>query len=91
MQPCAMAVHGCLRAPSALGLSNQVPAKTIILTDGVSRKVSLGKLTLIFHRAAQFAGGWRRAGLAIQALRCLKDSPDLTKHVTRFKCDMDTE
>ena len=35
-----------------LGLSDQVPAKIVILTDGVPRRVSLGKLTLVFRRAA---------------------------------------
>ena len=39
-------------AANALGLSDQVPAKIIILTDGVPRRVALGKLTLVFRRAA---------------------------------------
>ncbi len=39
-------------AANALGLSDQVPAKIIILTDGVPRRVSLGKLVLVFRRAA---------------------------------------
>ena len=43
-------------AANALGLSDQVPAKIIIMTDGVPRKVSLGKLTLAFRRAAQLVG-----------------------------------
>ncbi len=34
-------------AANLLHLSDQVPAKIVILTDGVSRKVTLGKLTLI--------------------------------------------
>ncbi len=76
-------------AANALGLSDQVPAKIIILTDGGPRKVALGKLTLIFHRAAprNLLGAGRRAGLVIQALRYLKDSPDLAKHVNRLKRD----
>jgi ABC-type transport system involved in cytochrome c biogenesis ATPase subunit len=39
-------------AANALGLSDQVPAKVIILTDGVPRRVALGKLVLVFRRAA---------------------------------------
>jgi Family of unknown function (DUF6088) len=80
-------------AANALGLSDQVPAKIIILTDGVPRKVSLGKLTLIFRRAAprNLLGAGHRAGLVIQALRYLKGSPDLAKHVERLKRNLDTE
>src|SRR6266481_2361147 len=36
-------------AANALGLSDQVPAKVIILTDGVPRRVALGKLMLVFR------------------------------------------
>jgi hypothetical protein len=60
-------------AANARGLSDQVPAKGIILTDGVPRRVAGGKLTLVFRRAAprnMLAAG-RRAGLEIQALRYL--------------------
>ncbi len=39
-------------AANALGLSDQVPAKIVILTDGLPRRVSLEKLTLVFRRAA---------------------------------------
>jgi hypothetical protein len=79
-------------AANALGLSDQVPAKIIILTNGVPRKVPFGKLTLVFRRAAprNLFGAGRRAGLVIQALRYLKGSPDLAKHVGRLKRDLDT-
>lgn len=79
-------------AANALGLSDQVPAKIIILTDGVPRKVSLGKLTLVFRRAAprNLLGAGRRAGLVIQALRYLKGSSDMAKHVNRLKRDLDS-
>ncbi len=78
-------------AANALGLSDQVPAKVIILTDGVPRRVALGKLTLMFRRAAprnMLAAG-RRAGLVIQALRYLKGSPVMSKHVATLKKDLD--
>lgn len=70
-------------AANALGLSVQVPAKVVILTDGVPRKVSLGKLTLVFRRAAprNMLGAGTRAGLVIQGLRYLKNSADMSKHV----------
>lgn len=78
-------------AANALGLSDQVPSKIIILTDGVPRRVSLGKLVLIFRRAAprNLLGVGQRAGLVIQALRYLKGSPDMPKHLTRLKKDLD--
>ena len=72
-------------AANALGLSDQVPSKIIILTDGVARRVALGKLTLVFRRAAprNLLGAGQRAGLVIQALRHLHTSPEMSRHVTR--------
>jgi hypothetical protein len=80
-------------AANALGLSDQVPAKVVILTDGVPRKVALGKLMLMFRRAAprnMLAAG-RRAGLVVQALRYLKGSPVMSKHVAKLKKDLDAD
>lgn len=64
-------------AANALGLSEQVPAKFVILTDGVPRRVPLGKLVLDFRRVTprNLIGAGRRAGLVIQALRYLHGSP----------------
>ena len=80
-------------AANALGLSDQVPSKIIILTDGVPRRVSLGKLTLVFRRAAprNLLGAGQRAGLVIQALRYLHTSPDIPQHVVRLKKTLDTD
>jgi len=78
-------------AANALGLSDQVPAKIIILTDGVPRQVALGKMQLVFRRAAprNLLGAGTRTGLLIQALRYLKGSPDMSKHVAKLKKDLD--
>ncbi|HOY57896.1 MAG TPA: DUF6088 family protein [Verrucomicrobiota bacterium] len=78
-------------AANALGLSDQVPAKIIILTDGIPRKVALGKLTLVFRRASprNLLGAGRRAGLVVQALRYLKGSPEMANHVARLRRDLD--
>ncbi len=78
-------------AANALGLSEQVPAKIVILTDGLPRRVSLGKLMLDFRRAAprNLIGAGRRAGLVIQALRYLHGSPEMSQHVARLKRDLD--
>jgi len=61
-------------AANLLGLSEQVPARIVILTDGVPRRVLLGELTLTFRRAAprNLLGAGRPAGLVIQALRHLR-------------------
>lgn len=77
-------------AANALGLSDQVPAKVIILTDGVPRRVALGKLTLAFRRAAprNLLGAGTRAGLVVQAIRYLKGGPDMPKHVAKLKKDL---
>lgn len=58
-------------AANLFHLSEQVPAKIVILTDGIPRKIVLEKLTLDFRRAAprHLLGGGRPAGAAIQALR----------------------
>lgn len=79
-------------AANALGLSDQVPAKIVILTDGVPRRVMLEKLALVFRRAAprNLLGAGRRSGLVIQALRYLKGSPKMPKHVACLKRDLDT-
>jgi len=80
-------------AANALGLSDQVPAKIIILTDGLPRRVALGKLTLVFRRAAprNLLGAGRRAGLVIQALRYLRGSPDMARYVARLKRNLDAD
>ena len=60
----------CAYAANALGLSDQVPAKIVIQTDGVPRRVSLGKLTLLFRRVAprNFVRLLTASGLVIQAI-----------------------
>ncbi len=61
-------------AANLLGLSEQVPARIVILTNGVPRRVALGKLTLVFRRVAprNLLAAGRPAGLVIQALRHLR-------------------
>jgi hypothetical protein len=78
-------------AANAFGLSDQVPAKVVILTDGVPRRVALGKLMLVFRRAAprNLLGAGTPAGMVIQALRYLQGSPVMAKHVGKLKRDLD--
>jgi hypothetical protein len=80
-------------AANALGLSDQVPAKIVIQTDGGPRRVSLGKLTLLFRRAAprNLFGAGRPAGLVIQAIRHLRNDPDIPRHLARLKKKLDAK
>lgn len=58
-------------AANALGLSEQVPAQVVFLTDGTSRTVQVGPLTIRLRRtsARNMATAGRLSGLLIQALR----------------------
>src|SRR6267154_4268318 len=58
-------------AANALGLSEQVPAKAVFLTDGPSRTVRIGPTTIQLRRTTprNMAAAGRLSGLLIQALR----------------------
>ena len=58
-------------AANMLGLSEQVPAKVTFLTDGPSRTVRIGPMTIQLRRttARNMAAAGRLSGLLIQALR----------------------
>src|SRR5436309_7382402 len=58
-------------AANALGLSEQVPARAVFLTDGPSRTVKIGQTTIQLRRttARNMAAAGRLSGLLIQALR----------------------
>lgn len=71
-------------AANALGLSDQVPAKVVFLTDGPTRTVTIGSTTIQLRRTTpknmETAG--RLSGLLIQALRELGQD-----HVTSNRRD----
>jgi hypothetical protein len=58
------------RAANLLGLTEQVPAQLIYLTDGPPRRVKIGAQTIALKRAApsKFPGVGTPAGLALQAI-----------------------
>lgn len=60
-------------AANVLGLSTQVPAKIVYLSDGPNKKVSVGRRVIQFKHARPqaLAAGGEKSGLAIQALRHL--------------------
>jgi hypothetical protein len=75
-------------AANALGLSEQVPAKAVFLTDGPSRTVKLGPMTIQLRRttARNMAAAGRLSGLLIQALRELGKehvTPERIAHLKR--------
>jgi hypothetical protein len=80
-------------AANALGLSDQVPAKIVILTNAAPRRVSLGKLMFVFRRTAprNLQGAGRPPGLVVQALRHLQTDPNLSRHVAHLKKRLDAK
>ena len=58
-------------AANLLGLSDQVPAKVVFLTDGNARIIRLGKLSIRLKKTTpkNMATAGRMSGLVIQALR----------------------
>ncbi len=60
-------------AANLLGLSEQVPAKVVFLTDGPNRKLKVGNQEIILRRTTpkNMAAAGRASGLVIQALRYL--------------------
>lgn len=75
-------------AANILGLSEQVPAKVVFLTDGPSRTVKLGAITIQLRRTTpkSMAMAGRLSGLLVQALRELGKehiSPERIEHLKR--------
>jgi hypothetical protein len=67
-------------AANLLGLSEQVPAKAVFLTDGPSRTVRIESTTIQFRRTTprNMAAAGRLSGLLMQALRELGE-----EHITQ--------
>jgi hypothetical protein len=66
------------RAANLLGLSDQVPAQFVYLTDGRTRRIKIvGQPIHLKHTApSKFPGVGTTAGLAIQAIRALGPNAD---------------
>jgi len=66
-------------AQNLLGLSTQVPARAVYLSDGPDRTYKIGKTTVVFEHTALKEAGFKRreSGLIVQALKSL--GPD---HIT---------
>ena len=74
---------GGATALNYLGLSTQVPAKIVYLSDGPDRVYHLGKTPLVFEHAALKESGidLKESGLVVQALKAL-GSGNITPDVT---------
>jgi hypothetical protein len=75
-------------AANILGLSEQVPAKAVFLTDGPSRTVKIGTATIQLRRTTpkNMAMAGRLSGLLVQALRELGKeniTPERLEHLKR--------
>lgn len=79
-------------ALNALGLSTQVPMNVVYLTDGVARKISLGRRKIVFKKTAprNLAAIGSISSLAIQALKEIgkdavteKDIATILKHLAK--------
>lgn len=75
-------------AANALGLSEQVPAKAVFLTDGPARTIKIGNSTIQLRRTTpkNMESAGRLSGLLIQALRELGQehvTPQRLNHLMR--------
>jgi hypothetical protein len=75
-------------AANILGLSEQVPAKAVFLTDGPSRTVKIGLMTIQLRRTTprNMEAAGRLSGLLMQALRELGEehvTPERREHLKR--------
>lgn len=59
-----------------LGLSEQVPAKIVFLTDGPSKKIKIGNFTMQFKhvRPSSLIGAGSMSGMIIQAIKYLGEN-----------------
>ena len=74
-------------AANLLGLSEQVPAKVVFLTDGPSRVVQIGPMTLQLRRTTprNMAAAGRPSGLVIQAFRHLGPEHITPERIARLR------
>ena len=74
-------------AANLLGLSEQVPAKVVFLTDGPSRTIKIGQTTIQLRQttAKNMAMAGRLSGLLVQALRELGKENVTTERLEHLK------
>lgn len=74
-------------AANLLGLSEQVPAKVVFLTDGATRTLSVGPTQISLKRTTprNMAAAGRLSGLLIQAFRSLGASHVTPQRIARLR------
>lgn len=74
-------------ALNLLGLSEQVPAKVVFLTEGVSRKMKFGRMTMELRHTTprNMATAGRLSGLVIQAFRSLGQEHVTAARIAKLK------
>ncbi len=80
-------------AANLLGLSEQVPAKVVFLTDGAARKIKLGKMVVELRPSTsrQMATAGRTSGLVISALRYLGKDHLTPERIKQLRQVLSTE
>lgn len=74
-------------AANLLGISEQVPAQVVYLTDGASRNVKVGPTQIVFKRTTprHMAAADKLSGLLIQAFRSMGQVHVMPKHIERLR------
>ncbi|WPG37192.1 DUF6088 family protein [Variovorax sp. EBFNA2] len=74
-------------AANLLGLSEQVPAKVVLLTDGTSRSVQAGPIQITLKRTTprDMAAAGRLSGLVIQAFKSLGAKNITAERIQRLR------
>lgn len=82
-----------VHAANLLGLSEQVPAQVVYLTDGASRTVKVGPTEIVFKRTTprQMAAAGRLSGLVIQAFRSMGEKHVTPRHIERLRSHIPAE
>jgi hypothetical protein len=80
-------------AANRLGLSTQVPAKPVYLTDGRTRQVRIGSTTIQLRHAApkELPVGHRTSAMVFQALRYLGQAAVDDRVITRLRGSLSAE
>ena len=80
-------------AANLLGLSEQVPAQVVFLTDGATRNVKVGPTQIRLKRTTprNMAAAGRLSGLMIQALRSLGPAHVTAQRIERLRKNLPAE
>lgn len=77
-------------ALNLLGLSDQVPAKIVFMTEGESRKLQIGPMDIELRRTTpkNMAAAGRLSGLVIQAFRALGKDHVTEERIQKLKANL---